>query len=80
MKEIMKRSEIIATVTAQICNMLENSIVHNVCFDQGIISECFEGWCEDGDVFAEDIREEATKLMRKVAPIVDTLTVNLIED
>ena len=64
----------VRAVTEQVINMLENSIV----FDNG--TESFEGWCEDGDIFAEHptYQEECIKLMREVAPIVDQLTFNYL--
>ncbi len=59
-------------VTEQIIAMFTNNVINNC----GI--EHFEGWCEDGDVFAEHPAYEAEciALMKRVAPLVDKLTYN----
>lgn len=67
------RDVAIKAVTGQLVNMLVNDILHN----NGI--EGFEGWCADGEVF-EDLHgeyfDEAMRLVKEIAPIVDTLTYN----
>lgn len=67
------RDVAIKAVTGQLVNMLINDVINN----NGI--EGFEGWCADGEVF-EDLHgeyfEEAMRLVKEIAPIVDTLTYN----
>lgn len=62
----------VKAVTQQVINMLTNSVIE----DNG--TESFEGWCENGDAFNLHgaYLEEAVKLMKEVAPIVDQLTYN----
>lgn len=61
-------------VAEQIVGMLENNVI-NEC---GM--ESFIGWLEDGDVFfnadsyTEEEINEAMKLAREIAPIVDELS------
>lgn len=62
----MKRTDIISVVE-QIVNMFDNNVVGN----NG--SECFEGWCEDGDVF-ENPTDAQIKIMKRLSPFVDSLS------
>ena len=71
----MNKKEIIKAVVGQIENMYENNIIH----DYG--TECFECWCEDGEVFRmtyDNAKEEDIKnmvdCMKFLAPCVDRLT------
>ena len=67
------KEETIKKVTEAVIGLLENDILQ----ENNI--ECFESWCEDGEVFGED--EEAVSLMKEVAPLVDKLTyVGLCKD
>lgn len=71
----MDKIKIIKVVTNEICNMLCNDIL---C-ENGV--ECFETWCEDGEIFeGEGYTEEDTKeIMRfveEIAPLVDDLVCN----
>lgn len=71
----MDKNEIIKVVTNEICNMLSNDIL---C-ENG--AECFESWCEDGEVFEnegyskEDIKE-IMSFVEEIAPLVDDLVCN----
>ena len=58
----------VVAVTNQYINMLFNNVVN----DCGV--EGFEGWCGDGEVFNEDVRDDCIELMHKVAPLIDELT------
>ena len=65
-----KRQVAVLKVTEQLIGMLTNNIIE----DCG--TESFEGWCEDGAVFADAplYEEECIALMKEVAPIIDGLT------
>lgn len=71
----MDKNKIIKVVTNEICNMLCNDIL---C-ENGV--ECFESWCEDGEVF-EDFgysKEDTKEIMcfvKEIAPLVDDLVCN----
>ena len=71
----MTKETIIWHVAAQISNMIYNDIV----LKNGV--ECFEAWCEDGEVFDllglsdEEVNECLAKV-KEVAPIVDDLVLN----
>ena len=71
----MDKNEIIKVVTNEICNMLSNDIL---C-ENGV--ECFESWCEDGEIFEnegyskEDIKE-IMSFVEEIAPLVDDLVCN----
>lgn len=68
----------IMAVTEQIINLLDNNVLHE--FNQ---FECFECWCEDGEVFynnddlSDALVEECVDLMHKIAPSVDEMTYNI---
>lgn len=67
----MERKEIVKNVVEQIINMLNNNVIE----ENG--SECFEEWCEDGDVF--DIKDSYElgchiKVMERLSPLVDSLS------
>ena len=67
------RDVAVKAVTGQLVNMLVNDILHN----NGL--EGFEGWCADGDVFENlngEYFDEAMRLVKEIAPLVDTLTYN----
>lgn len=59
---------VVIAVTQHYINMLSNNIL------SGYGTEGFVGWCEDGDIFDDDSREECIALMHKVAPLIDELT------
>jgi hypothetical protein len=59
---------VVIAVTQHYINMLYNNVIE----DNGV--ECFEGWCEDGDIFDEDSREKCIALMHEAAPLIDELT------
>ena len=64
-----KEAEAVCIVTETLIGMLENNVV------RGFGTEPFEGWCEDGDIFADsEFEDECIALMHKIAPIVDKLT------
>jgi len=68
----MTHSQIVAikAVTNQLINMMYNDIIE----ENGI--EGFEGWCADGEVFdtlPEEYFDDAMRLMKQVAPLVDDL-------
>lgn len=73
----MDKKKIRIAIAAQISNMLVNDIIiENV-------TEPFNGWLEDGDVFinngyTEEETEEIMKEVKKISPEVDALAQSLI--
>lgn len=62
-------TEAIQIIAETLCGMLDNNVV------RGFGVESFEGWCEDGDIFAgNEYEAECIELMHKVAPLIDELT------
>lgn len=61
----MEENEILKEVLDQITNMWDCN------YDEGSLEESFEGWCEDGEVFAN---KRSIQLMKEIAPAVDKLT------
>ena len=77
----MENSKVKKAVTGQIINKL----TYNILNDYG--NECFEGLCEDGDVFrysypdeSEEFYTECIREMKVVAPIIDRLTYDFLAD
>ena len=73
----MTKSEIKIAVVGQLVNMLTNDIL----YENG--TECFEGWCADGEVFElngcnDKEVDECMVLVREIAPIVDDLVLNYL--
>lgn len=63
----------LAAVVGQVINMYNN----NVLAENG--NETFSGWCEDGAVFDEEENPaECRELMKRLAPLVDGLTNEII--
>ena len=67
-----RRQVAVKAVADQLINMLTNNLIE----DNG--TEPFEGWCEDGNVFKDNLRgeyfDEAVALMKEVSPLIDKLT------
>ena len=72
---MLTKDDIKVIVAEQVCNMIDNDIVH------GFGGESFEGWLDDGDIFAngdepfsdEEI-EQIMAFVREIAPLVDDLS------
>lgn len=69
-----KTKDVVIAVAGQIESLLQN------CIAEGNGYECFECWCENGDVFCElgdeEFVDQCVALMKEVAPIVDNLVLN----
>lgn len=76
----MEKGKVIEALVSQIQNMYENDII------EGYGTECFEGWCEDGNLF-RDSYDDATEDelyamiigMKQLAPYVNALTQKIEE-
>lgn len=66
-----EKYESIRRCVGQYINLLENDVMH----EYGL--ECFEAWCEDGEVFNH--KEIDVQTMRELAPHFDRLS-NEIEN